>query len=188
MGARAEPPRSAVTIRIAGLDDATTVADLAARTFRQAFETQNDPTDMAAYIATAFGGEQIRSELADPNATYLLAAIGDDPPTGYAKLRTGKTDASVRGPTPVEIERIYVEQRGIGTGIGSALMRRCFEEATARGHQTVWLGVWERNEHAIAFYRRWGFVAVGTHVFRLGSDDQTDLIMERPSVLADRVG
>ena len=59
-------------------------------------------------------------------------------------------------------------------------MRASLDAARSAGHRTIWLGVWERNARAISFYERWVFEKVGDHVFRLGSDDQTDLIMARP--------
>lgn len=154
------------------------LAALGERTFRETFAATNTATDMEAYAQQAFSLERVRSELADPDSAFFLAfAEGAHAPGGYAKLRTGEPDASVTGPEPIEIERIYVERSAIGRGLGAALMRRCLVEATARGRKTVWLGVWEHNDRAIAFYERWGFEIVGSHVFQLGSDAQNDLIM-----------
>lgn len=133
---------------------------------------------MDAYVRDAFSVKRLLAELADPDSAFFLAfAEGTHAPGGYAKLLTGVPDPSVTGPDPIEIERIYVERNAIGRGLGAALMRRCLEEAVARGRRTVWLGVWEHNERAIAFYERWGFEVVGSHVFQLGSDAQNDLIM-----------
>lgn len=170
--------RKGFSIRRAGPADAETLAALGERTFLETFAASNAGSDMDAYVRDAFSVKRLLAELADPDSAFFLAfAEGVSAPGGYAKLRTGVPDPSVTGPDPIEIERIYVEWNAIGRGLGAALMRRCLEEAVARGRRTVWLGVWEHNDRAIAFYERWGFEVVGSHVFQLGSDAQNDVIM-----------
>jgi len=160
--------------------DAEPLAALAERTFRDTFAKDNAAEDLEEYVRAAFTLDRIRAELADDTNTFLLA-FGESAgrPLGYAKLRTGRADPSVTGPDPVELERIYVDRSALGSGIGAALMRATLDAARSAGHRTLWLGVWERNARAIRFYEKWGFSTVGDHVFRLGSDDQRDLIMER---------
>jgi ribosomal protein S18 acetylase RimI-like enzyme len=168
-------------IRSATPADAEPLAALAQRTFRDNFAEDNSTEDMEAYFRDAFSRERVCAELADQANTFLLAFIGGaaEQPSGYAKLRTGTSDPSVTGPDPVELERLYVDRSAIGHGVGAALLRASLEAARSAGLRTLWLGVWERNARAISFYERWGFVAVGDHVFRLGSHDQRDLILER---------
>jgi ribosomal protein S18 acetylase RimI-like enzyme len=168
-------------IRPATPADAGPLAALAERTFRDTFAADNAPDDMEAYVRDSFGLGRVRVELGDAANTFLLAFTdGAERPTGYAKLRTGAADPSVRGPDPVELERLYVDRGALGRGVGAALMRASLDAARSAGHRTLWLGVWEHNARAISFYERWGFETVGDHVFRLGADDQRDLIMERP--------
>ena len=168
-------------VRPATLADAEPLAALAERTFRDTFADDNAPGDIEAYVRDSFSLERVRAELADEANSFLLAFVdGAERPAGYAKLRTGTTDPSVTGPDPGELERLYVDRSAIGRGVGAALMRASLDAAHSSGHRTLWLGVWERNARAITFYERWAFETVGDHVFRLGSDDQTDLIMERP--------
>lgn len=168
-------------IRPAGTTDAEPLAALAAQTFKDAFASENTADDIESYIRESFSTERLRAELADPHNLFLLAFVGEaDFPVGYAKLRTGTPEASVKGADPVELHRIYVDRSAIGHGVGAALMRTALDTARRRGHRTLWLGVWDRNQRAISFYERWGFEVVGDHMFRLGSDHQTDLIMERP--------
>ncbi len=168
-------------IRPARLDDANALAALAERTFRDTFSADNTPADLDAYIRDAFSNDRIRTELTDRANTFLLAFVdGRDEPIGYAKIRTGTADPSVVGPNPVELERLYVDRNAIGHGVGAALLQASLDAAASSGHRTLWLGVWERNGRAIGFYERWGFATVGSHVFRLGSEDQKDLIMVRP--------
>lgn len=82
-------------------------------------------------------------------------------------------------PSAIEIARLYAGKRWIGAGIGALLMQSCLREARARDKDTIWLGVWERNARAIAFYRRWDFADVGSQSFQLGGDLQSDRVMAR---------
>ena len=167
-------------IRAAQPEDAESLAAFAERTFRDAFEGDNAPEDMEAYVREAFSVETIRKELEDDDATFLLAFVNGSPdPVGYAKLYAGPPGDGVSGRDPIELQRIDVEHSAIGQGLGAALLQASLDAAESNGHRTIWLGVWERNARAIAFYERWGFETVGDHTFRLGSDDQRDLVMQR---------
>jgi GNAT superfamily N-acetyltransferase len=169
---------STITIRPAGPADARALAILAADAFTDTFGADNSPSDMAMYLAAAFGESVQRAEIDDPRNTTLLAERGGGT-VGYAMLREGDAPEAVGDDDAIEIVRLYSFTRWIGTGVGAALMQRCLDEAAARGRHTIWLGVWERNARAIAFYRRWGFADVGSHAFQLGTDRQTDRVMAR---------
>lgn len=167
-----------LAVRRATPADAALLAELGARTFREEFADANRPEDLALFLAKAYGVAQQSAELADPSVTYLIGEI-DGQPAGFAMLRRGAPEPCVTGPDPIELVRIYVARSVLGAGLGSALMEACIAEAARAGHRTLWLGVWERNQRALAFYRRWGFVDVGSHIFTLGTDPQTDRVMER---------
>jgi GNAT superfamily N-acetyltransferase len=173
-----QAPQTAVTIRRATVADAAVIADLGARTFSETFAADNDPEDMAAYLAASFGAEKQAGELADPRSTFFVAEVGGRP-AGYAQIRAAEAPACVTGEEPVELARLYALREWLGRGVGEALMRACVDEAQTRGHRAMWLGVWERNARAQAFYRKWGFREVGDQIFQLGSDPQRDLVMER---------
>lgn len=158
--------------------DAALLAELGARTFSDTFAGDNTPEDMVAYLASSFGREQQSAELADPHCVFLIAEA-DGVAVGYAMLRSGSALENVTGDEPIELVRLYVSREGIGTGIGAALMQACIAEAKQRGYKTLWLGVWEHNHRAQAFYRKWNFLEVGTHGFQLGKDLQTDILMQR---------
>jgi ribosomal protein S18 acetylase RimI-like enzyme len=171
-----EQPR----IRTATSADAEPLAALAERTVRDTFADHNSIDDIEAYVRDSFSLDRVRAELADDANTFLLAFMdGDEKLDGYAKLRTGTTDPSVTGRDAVELQRLYVDRSVTGKAVGAALMGASLDAARSAGHQTLWLGVWERNTRAISFYERWQFETVGDHEFRLGSDHQTDLIMAR---------
>ena len=167
-----------LTIRRGTRDDAVLLSDLGARTFSETFAVDNTKEDMAAYVDKSFNVAQQTAELEDPASTFLIAEL-DGRAAGYAKLHRGEAEQGVEGANPVELVRLYVSREWLGRGVGEQLMRACIDEARKAGHQTIWLGVWERNGRAQAFYRKWNFRAVGEHMFRLGSDLQRDILMER---------
>jgi ribosomal protein S18 acetylase RimI-like enzyme len=173
--------QGAVTIRIASRNDVSLLAELSAATFRSTFAKDNTPEDMEAYLTENFSEEKLEQELSDPLATFFIAELSSKP-LGYAKLHMGPPDASVTGAKPMELVRLYVLPEGIGRGIGARLMQECIETAAGRGLETLWLGVWEHNHRAIRFYQKWGFEEVGSHIFQLGGDAQTDLIMQKSLV------
>jgi len=167
-----------VMVRRATHEDAGLLAELGARTFAETFATDNTPEDMAAYIAASFNLAQQMAELADPASTLLIAEVGGVA-AGYAMLHAGEPLDGADGVNRVELVRLYASREWLGRGVGQALMRACLDEARHAGHRTIWLGVWERNARAQAFYRKWDFRATGEHVFQLGSDPQRDILMER---------
>jgi len=168
-----------VTTRRANSDDADLLAELGARTFRDTFAADNTKEDMDAYVASNFSLAHQTAELVHPAATFLIAEV-DGIAAGYAKVQSGEPAEGIEGTKPIELVRLYASREWLGRGVGEALMRACLDEARNAGFETLWLGVWERNERAQAFYRKWDFRAVGEHIFQLGSDQQRDILMERP--------
>jgi ribosomal protein S18 acetylase RimI-like enzyme len=161
------------------MDDADLLAELGARTFSTTFAADNSPEDMASYLASSFGPAHQANELADPHSTFQIAEV-KGVAVGYAMLRSGDVLDRVTDDNPIELVRLYVAQGYLGRGVGAALMRVCISDAKKQGYRTLWLGVWEHNHRARTFYRKWNFHDVGTHIFQLGNDAQTDILMERP--------
>lgn len=170
---------SGLTIRRGTVQDAALLSELGARTFSETFAADNTAEDLAAYLEASFSVAQQTAELEDPGSIFLIAEV-DGHAAGYAKLHDGKPETGVEGANPIELVRLYVSREWLGRGIGEQLMRACIDEAGRAGHETIWLGVWERNARAQAFYRKWNFQTVGEHVFQLGADRQRDLLMQRP--------
>jgi len=154
------------------------LTELGARTFAETFAADNTPEDLTAYMAASFNVAQQTAELEDPGSTFLIAEL-DGRAAGYAKLHDGEPEQGVQGQKPVELVRLYVSREWLGRGVGEQLMRACLDEARQAGHETIWLGVWERNARAQAFYRKWNFRTVGEHDFQLGADLQRDILMAR---------
>ena len=160
-------------IRTATVSDAAAIAELAERTFRDTFAAHNDPDDLETYIAKAYGEAQQRREIESGTVTLLVESDGEL--IAFAQLI--RRASSPHG--DVEIARFYVDKSHHGRGIAQTLMQETVETARALGGTTLWLGVWEHNARAIAFYVKCGFHDVGSQPFLVGSDLQTDRVMVR---------
>ena len=158
--------------------DLETLIALARRTYDETFRRLNEPAVMDAYLAAAFARDRIQAELAEPASSFFFLFC-DGTLAGYLKLNEAAAQSDVKDPASLEIERIYVTQQFQGRGLGRMLMEFAIAEARGRGRLSVWLGVWERNIDAIAFYERMGFSKAGTHDFFMGPERQTDSIMRR---------
>lgn len=167
------------SIRKADSHDAKALARVAESTFRATFAATNSAADMASHCRNSFGEELQRSEILDPAMVNLLCEQ-DGELIGFAQLRWGQPPACVKVQQAGEIQRLYVIASAHGKGVAQALMSACIEELKQRNSGAVWLGVWEKNPRAIAFYKKVGFVEVGEHIFRLGDDPQRDVIMFLP--------
>lgn len=169
-----------ILIRQAVVEDADLLTDLAYKTFWDAFAAhpKNAPDDLAHYMRQAFGRDQIATELTDPKSIFLFAEIDGDM-AGYSKILLDNIEPGITAERPVELCRLYSQQEFLGKGVGQTLMDACFERAVQENRDVMWLGVWEYNPRAQRFYEKNGFRVVGQHVFQLGKDPQTDLLMQR---------
>lgn len=168
-------------IRVAHTGDSPKLADFAARAFRDTFSAVTPAADMALYLSRTYGPEKQEREIADPALLTLLVESGGSL-IGYAQLRSGAAPMCVKGDALIELWRFYIDPKYHGRGLAQSLMSRVATEAIARGARTLWLGVFERNERAKAFYAKSGFVDAGSQTFMVGNDAQADRIMVRQLV------
>ena len=167
-----------MTIRMATSSDAALVADLARRTFYESFARYNTEENMRLFLDHQFPRERQMAEVGAPGRTFLLAFI-DEEPVGYASLRESEAPEGLTGEKGIEIVQLYSDERYIGKGVGPVLMQACLDFGRQQEKEWIWLGVWERNHRAIAFYTKWGFERFGEHIFLVGLDAQTDWWMRR---------
>lgn len=168
-----------VVVRPAEVREAPWLAALAERTFRETYSAYNSSNDMERYVTDHFGAARQAAELRDPHRVTLVAEVGEQA-AGYAQLGHGDAPPCVTGPAPMEVVRFYVDRPWHGHGVAQMLMAAVIAAACTAGARTLWLGVWERNPRAIAFYRKCGFGDVGTQIFVLGADHQRDRVLARP--------
>lgn len=167
-----------IRIREATAADIDVLLALGIQTFRETFEALNSAEDMKRYLDKSFNHAQLTSELAEEGSDFLLAYDGHEP-VGYARMRTSHNHENTVDANTLEIERLYVLKSHLGKQVGQRLMQVCVAFARKRNHTSLWLGVWEHNERAIRFYKKWEFEKFGSHVFMLGDDAQTDILMRK---------
>jgi diamine N-acetyltransferase len=168
-----------VVVRPGLVADAPALAGFAARTFAETFAADNRPEDMQAHLEASFGVRQQTAELVDPDVITLLAHQ-DEVLVAYAQLRRSQPPPCVTLERPVELRRFYVDRTAHGRGVAQVLMATVHQSARELGGRHLWLGVWERNPRAIAFYAKSGFSEVGIHDFLVGTDRQTDRVLVAP--------
>lgn len=160
------------------VNDTDTLLRLSYRTFYEAFEAQNTAENMKAYSDSAFTVEKIRKELSHPDSHFYFI-YSTETLAGYLKVNINSAQSEPMGPDALEVERIYVLQKYHKQGLGKALLNYAHDIARQLNKNKIWLGVWEKNENAIGFYKKQGFKKSGSHSFFMGDDEQTDIIAEK---------
>lgn len=167
-----------IQIRKATVGDAELIADLSRTTFYDAFAKDNTKENMDDFMNNVFTKDALMQEVLNNDGIFILAFDGEEA-VGYARMREQNKEHLMEGENAIEIARIYSTQASIGKGVGPALMKACIDIALDMKRSVIWLGVWEKNQRAIAFYQKWGFEKFGEHIFPIGTDMQTDWLMKK---------
>lgn len=158
--------------------DISVLQQIGRQTFFETFAGSNSASDMQHYLDNNFNEQQLSKELSHPESQFFIA-WDQDAPIGYLKINTGKAQTELQDNTSLEIERIYVLSAWHGKKVGQLLYDKAVEVAGKQGKSAIWLGVWEKNPRAIRFYEKNGFTAFDKHIFKLGDDEQTDIMMRK---------
>ncbi|WP_054860412.1 GNAT family N-acetyltransferase [Gracilibacillus sp. JCM 18860] len=159
-------------------EELPTLQKISIETFRETFESQNSSENLDAYLKRAFHSKQLEMELSNEFSEFFFVYLNSEM-VGYLKINIGNAQSEKMGDESLEIERIYVKNKYQKHGIGKILLNTAIEFALERDKKEIWLGVWEKNENAIAFYKKMDFVQTGVHSFYVGEEEQTDLIMTK---------
>lgn len=162
----------------ASLNDLETIKLIGRETFFETFAESNTEADMKKYLDESFNDAKLTAELNDQNSHFFIS-WEEKKPIGYMKLNVGTAQTEIRDDLSIEIERIYVKQAYHGKKVGQVLYDKALEIARQMKKKYIWLGVWEENPKAIRFYEKNGFVPFDKHVFRVGEDEQTDIMMKK---------
>ncbi|PBJ15996.1 GNAT family N-acetyltransferase [Flavobacterium sp. ACN6] len=165
-------------IKKASINDITVLQAIGRQTFSETFADVNSEENMIKYLNESFASEKLSLELSNSNSHFYLAEL-DDKVIGYLKLNTGDAQTEKQENNALEIERIYVAKEFHGKKIAQALYAQAMQTASEVNASYIWLGVWEKNFRAVSFYTKNGFVQFNTHIFKLGNDEQTDLLMKK---------
>jgi len=166
-----------IKIRRINTNDITELQKIGKQTFFETFASQNSEENMVEYLENGFSVEKIKAELEDQNAEFYFAELNEEA-IGYLKVNFGQSQTEIKDENALEIERIYVLKEFHGKKVGQILFEKALELAKTKKVDYVWLGVWEENQRAIRFYEKNGFVAFDKHIFKLGNDEQTDIMMK----------
>ena len=166
-----------ISILDATINDLELLQKIGRQTFSETFAASNSLENMTKYLEEGFSSEKLLGELTNINAAFYIAR-SEMEVVGYLKLNFGQSQTELKDSKALEIERIYVLQEFQGKNIGQLLYEKAIQVATEKNAEYVWLGVWEENEKAIKFYTKNGFVAFDKHIFKLGDDEQTDIMMK----------
>lgn len=166
-----------ITIQKIALNDIDQLQKIGRQTFYETFSESNTEENMATYLDEGFSVEKLTSELKNENAEFYFA-LQKDNPIGYLKLNFGQSQTELQDDKGLEIERIYVLKEYHGQKVGELLYEKALEISKGKNVDYVWLGVWEENHRALNFYKKNGFVEFDKHIFKLGTDEQTDLMMK----------
>jgi ribosomal protein S18 acetylase RimI-like enzyme len=166
-----------IEIENVSINDVEQLQIIGRTTFYETFFESNTEENMKSYLENSFSTEKIKTELSDQNAEFYFAKI-DKKIIGYLKLNFGTSQTELKDNRAIEIERIYVLNEFQGKKVGQVLYNKAIEIAHLKNANYVWLGVWEKNLRAINFYKKNGFLVFDKHIFKLGNDEQTDIMMK----------
>jgi diamine N-acetyltransferase len=158
--------------------DLKKLQEIARRTFFESFAAVNTTENMQFYLDHHFSDELLSAEFMNPDSRFFFAHLETEL-IGYLKINRGAAQTILPNDQGLEIERIYVDQSFKGKGFGKLFIEKTVNLAKESGAKYIWLGVWEHNDSARRFYEKNGFITFSKHLFKLGDDEQTDLLMKR---------
>ena len=166
-----------ITVQKISISDLPALQKIGRQTFYETFAASNTEENITKYLEEGFSEDKLTTELEDQNAEFYFATL-DNEVIGYLKLNFGASQTELKDEKALEIERIYVLQEFHGKKVGQILYNKAIEVAKDKKSDYVWLGVWEENPRAISFYKKNGFEEFDKHIFKLGDDEQTDIMMK----------
>lgn len=165
-------------IKKVSINDIVQLQEIGRKTFFETFSESNTEENMTQYLEEGFSVEKLSEELNEANSEFYFAVI-DKAVVGYLKINRGQSQTEMQDKEGLEIERIYVLKEYHGKKAGQFLYEHAIQIAETNKVNFVWLGVWEENHRAISFYKKNGFVEFDKHIFVLGTDEQTDIMMKK---------
>jgi len=167
-----------MSIKKCTLEDLFILQKISYETFNDTFKNQNSPENMKAYLERAFNLKQLEKELSNSSSEFFFVYFNNEV-AGYLKVNTNDAQTEEMDNESLEIERIYIKNKFLKQGLGKFLLNKAIEMAMEQNKKEIWLGVWEKNANAIAFYKKMGFIQTGVHAFYMGDEEQMDYIMTK---------
>lgn len=165
-----------IDLRKVAKHESSLLQHISNQTFLETFSENNSEENMKKYLEEGFSVEKLTAELNNPDSEFYFALLNEEI-IGYLKVNFGISQTELKDDKALEIERIYVLQEYHGKKVGQVLFEKAIKLARNKSCDYVWLGVWEENQRAIGFYKKNGFIEFDKHIFKLGDDEQTDIMM-----------
>lgn len=166
-----------ITITQVTLNDLAQLQEIGIQTFYETFKDDNSAEDMQDYLEKSFNLDKLKSEVENEYSQFYFAVF-ENQVVAYLKVNFGQAQTDLQDPKALELERIYVLKEFLGKKVGQLLQEKAIEIAKEHHLDYIWLGVWEHNPRAIQFYKKNGFVEFSKHIFKVGNDEQTDIMMK----------
>ena len=167
-----------INIKKCNIKDLPKLLEISYETFNETFKNQNSPENIKAYLERTFNLKQLEKELSNISSQFFFVYLNNEV-AGYLKININDAQSEEMSDESLEIERIYIKRKFQKHGLGMYLLNKAIEIAMEFNKKKIWLGVWEKNENAIAFYEKMGFVQTGSHSFYMGNEEQVDFIMTK---------
>ena len=166
-----------IQIKEISINEIDQLQKIGRQTFQETFSESNSEENMKNYLEEGFSSEKLTKELTNKDSQFYFATLENEV-IGYLKVNFGESQTELKGEKSLEIERIYVSKEFHGKKVGQLLYEKAIQVAKDKNVDYVWLGVWEENLRAISFYTKNGFIEFDKHIFKLGNDEQTDIMMK----------
>lgn len=175
-------------IRVCGPGDEEALALVGQATFLETFAGILPGADIVAHCRREHAPAVYRSWLEGDARIWMAETDPAAAPAGYLVIAPASLPVQDPKHDDLEVKRIYLLQQFHGQRVGKRLMTEAVRYATARGASRLLLGVYSRNERAVAFYEHLGFHRIGHRRFRVGDHDYDDyvLAMALPSSVVDK--
>ncbi|AXT52893.1 GNAT family N-acetyltransferase [Aquimarina sp. BL5] len=161
----------------AKLPDSLRISVLLKTVYIQTYAVDGVTFEFANFITKRFSPELIETIIKE-NPSRLIIAYHNGNPIGVAEI-IYNSNCPIRKIAIPELNKLYVLERFYGNGIGYGLMNQAEKEVRESGFNEFNLEVYIKNDRAIAFYKRQGYVSIGNVDFPMESNTYENLVMNK---------
>jgi diamine N-acetyltransferase len=167
-----------VLVRMARVQDAKNLSVFAKNTFVDTYAGMVDRTELLDYSNETFHLDNQLNEIINPDNLIFLAEDDESNLLGYALIQYRSLKFTHRVYRQCELKRIYLSNKVFRKGIGTRLLNAVKGTLSKQGIETLYVGVWDKNSRALAFYFKNGFKEVADTHFELGNQTCRDLVLQ----------
>lgn len=167
-----------INIRPCQIEQLSLLREISIETYRDTFQESNSEALMQQYLDDALTEDKLSQQLQTEGSYFYLIYL-DEQVAGFLKVNIDAAQSDDVAKDSLEIERFYIRKHFLRNGLGNKLMRFVHGLAQQFNKSALWLGVWEHNVPALAFYQAQGFHKIGEHPFDMAGDIQTDFLLKK---------